>query len=71
MWLDTLIQGEMDRMSDDGMAQAIAQSIASDPHFIAAIKRGLAKKPEPGRMGLSWAQIIATELQDEMVADEL
>lgn len=59
-WLDEVIDP---KAIEKGDAIAIAQSIAASPQFLDAIKHGLAKKPEPGVIGPSHAQIIAEEIR--------
>jgi hypothetical protein len=64
-WVDAAIQAEI----ESGNPAAIAIAVAHSPHFVDAIRRGLAKKPPPGSEGPSHAQIIAEELREAMAAD--
>ena len=63
-WVDAAIQAEI----ASGNPAAIAIAVAYNPHFIEAIRRGLARKPPPGGEGPSHAQIIANELREAMAA---
>ncbi len=65
-WLDAIIQEELDHGKDE---MTIANAIAYDPRFLAAIKRGMAKRSAPNVMGPSRAQVVRLEVVEELGKD--